>query len=62
MEDIAHLRPSRIVYISCNPATLARDVRSLSQKGYSVQRLALIDMFPQTYHMEVVALLRLAVP
>lgn len=57
VEGIARLRPSRIVYVSCDPGTLARDLRMLHEKGYGTRRLALIDMFPQTYHMEVVALL-----
>lgn len=57
LEGVAALRPERIVYISCNPATQARDIRILSGYGYSLRRLQPLDMFPQTAHIEVVALL-----
>jgi 23S rRNA (uracil1939-C5)-methyltransferase len=59
-EAVAHivaLRPERIVYVSCDPATFSRDVRLFAERGYTLQRIALIDLFPQTYHMEVVGLL-----
>ena len=54
---IAGLGSKRIVYVSCDPATLSRDLRLFAETGYLLQRLSLIDMFPQTYHMEAVALL-----
>jgi 23S rRNA (uracil1939-C5)-methyltransferase len=60
--QIARLKPKRIVYVSCEPTTLSRDLRLFSQNGYHLDRLSLIDMFPQTYHMEVVALLSLKSP
>jgi 23S rRNA (uracil1939-C5)-methyltransferase len=47
-----------IVYISCDPATLARDLQSLLQFGYTVQRIHLMDLFPQTFHMETVTFLK----
>ena len=47
-----------IVMISCDPATLARDLQSLLQSGYSVQSMHLIDLFPQTFHMETVTSLK----
>jgi 23S rRNA (uracil1939-C5)-methyltransferase len=47
--------PDRIVYVSCNPATLARDGAILSEGGYSVESLSCFDMFPQTVHVETVA-------
>ncbi len=50
--------PGFIVYVSCNPATLARDLKRLVASGYSLEKTILVDMFPQTYHMETVVLLR----
>ncbi len=47
----------RIVYVSCNPSTLARDLEDFAGAGYRLARLALIDMFPATFHMETVTLL-----
>ncbi len=49
--------PSRIIYVSCNPSTLARDVKVLRDAGYALRKIRMFDMFPQTYHMETVALL-----
>jgi len=56
-EQIARLNPKRIVYVACEPTTFSRDIRVFANGGYTLQKLCLIDMFPQTYHMEVVALL-----
>lgn len=56
-EQIARLNPKRIVYVACEPTTFSRDIRVFAKGGYTLQKLCLIDMFPQTYHMEVVALL-----
>jgi len=57
LEGIVLLKPKRIVYVSCNPATLARDLKFLVSKGYSVAEVQPIDMFPQTYHVECVTLM-----
>ena len=51
---LAALRVKRIVYVSCDPATLARDVRLLLETGYHVEEVHLADLFPQTFHIESV--------
>lgn len=56
LPDIVALRPSRIVYVSCNPATLARDAGYLAEQGYGLSCAGAMDMFPQTAHVEAMAL------
>lgn len=56
MAHIIKLAPWRMVYVSCNPATLARDSEALLQAGYRIQRLAMLDMFPHTGHLESIVL------
>jgi 23S rRNA (uracil1939-C5)-methyltransferase len=58
LDQVVRLKPKKIVYVSCEPTTFSRDLRLFSERGYLLQRLGLIDMFPQTYHMEVVGLLK----
>ena len=55
VEEILALSPSRIVYVSCNPATQARDVKLLCAEKYALRELQPVDMFPHTYHIENVA-------
>jgi tRNA/tmRNA/rRNA uracil-C5-methylase (TrmA/RlmC/RlmD family) len=55
--ELLRLGPERLVYVSCEPSTQARDVSLLVRGGYRVRRAAVVDMFPQTYHVECVALL-----
>jgi len=57
LEAIVHARPKRVVYVSCDSATLARDIRVLEDGGYKLEVVQPVDMFPQTSHVETVALL-----
>jgi 23S rRNA (uracil1939-C5)-methyltransferase len=61
LSALAALAPARIVYVSCNPSTLARDVGDLVRQGYQLEWVQPVDMFPQTPHIEAVARLRRAV-
>jgi 23S rRNA (uracil1939-C5)-methyltransferase len=62
LDAIIRFRPTVVVYVSCNPATLARDLRTLTDGGYSVDGVTPLDMFPQTGHIEAVTRLSLAEP
>jgi 23S rRNA (uracil1939-C5)-methyltransferase len=55
--DLARVAPPNIIYISCDPATLARDLQTLLQSGYFVEAMHLVDLFPQTFHLETVTVL-----
>jgi 23S rRNA (uracil1939-C5)-methyltransferase len=55
---IARLKTPEVVYVSCDPATLSRDLREMVDSGYNIDQVHLVDMFPQTFHQETVAVLR----
>lgn len=57
MRRIARSRPGRIVYVSCNPTTLARDLKEVVPFGYAISEVQVIDLFPQTYHVETIVAL-----
>ena len=57
LETMVKMSPQRIVYVSCDSATLARDVKYLGENGYEVMRVRAVDMFPQTVHVETTVLL-----
>ena len=56
MKKIINLGAERMVYVSCNPATQARDTELLSEAGYSIKKFSLVDQFPHTSHIETVVL------
>lgn len=60
LETLLHMQPEKILYISCNPATLARDAKFLSENGYTPGTVYPYDLFPQTNHVESVAQLTLS--
>ena len=57
VESIAAMQPERVVYVSCDSATMARDVKRFAELGYTVTRAAAVDMFPRADHVETVCLL-----
>ena len=58
LEQIASMHPPRLTYVSCDPATLARDLKRLTELGYRAEKAVAVDMFPRTSHVETVMLLR----
>jgi 23S rRNA (uracil1939-C5)-methyltransferase len=59
VDALAQLKPRKIVYVSCDPGTLARDLRLIVDQGYELKRVQPVDMFCQTFHVETVSLLSL---
>ncbi len=57
LKTMVSIAPKRIVYVSCDPATLARDLKFLCENGYRLERIRPVDMFPQTVHVETVVLM-----
>ena len=55
LDAVAHVKPKRTVYVSCDAATMARDLKVLTEKGMRVESVEPVDMFPQTHHVECVA-------
>ncbi len=56
IDEITRLKPAQILYVSCNPTTFARDAKVLLAKGYRIAKIGVMDMFPYTCHLEVMAL------
>ena len=57
LRTMVDMQPGRIVYVSCDSATLARDVKYLRGNGYEIERARAVDMFPHTVHVETVVLM-----
>ena len=57
LDTIIQMSPKRIVYVSCNPSTLARDLNYLEQGSYKTKEIQPVDMFPHTVHVETVVLM-----
>jgi 23S rRNA (uracil1939-C5)-methyltransferase len=57
LNTLVEMQPQRIVYVSCNPSTLARDLKYLCEHGFEVKEVQPVDMFPWTGHVESVALI-----
>ncbi len=62
LDTVVAMEPKRIVYVSCDPATLARDIKYLEEKGYGLQKVCPVDQFGHTGHVETVALLAQTTP
>jgi len=60
VKELVRLKPAHIAIVSCDPATLARDLAGLLADGYKIEKMTMVDLFPQTYHLESVTHLKLA--
>lgn len=56
IDEIVRLKPAQVLYVSCNPTTFARDAKVLLEKGYRIDKIGMMDMFPYTSHLELMAL------
>ena len=54
VRDLARVQAPRLTIVSCDPATLARDLQGLLAAGYTIEKMTLVDLFPQTFHLETV--------
>lgn len=54
VRELARIRAPRLTIVSCDPATLARDLRALLSESYRIEKITLVDLFPQTFHLETV--------
>lgn len=61
LERILEIRPKSIIYVSCEPSTLARDLKALLEGGYKLELIQPIDMFPQTFHIESMSMLKASI-
>uniref|UniRef100_UPI0028992A25 class I SAM-dependent RNA methyltransferase n=1 Tax=Anaerotignum sp. TaxID=2039241 RepID=UPI0028992A25 len=57
LNTIASMKPKKLIYVSCNPATLARDVSILTEKGFHVKGVQAVDQFPMTTHVEAIIIM-----
>ena len=55
LDAIIEMKPKMLAYVSCDPATFARDAKRLRTAGFQLQQITPFDMFPQTYHIETVS-------
>ena len=58
LETIVKMQPEKVVYVSCDSATLARDIKYLSENGFELKKVQPVDMFPHSEHVETVACLQ----
>ena len=59
LDTMVEMRPEKIVYVSCDSATLARDLKYLCERGYEIKRVKPVDQFPHTTHVEVIIKMQL---